>query len=651
MCGFAGFVSVPFPGNAESLLQGMGNKIAHRGPDADGTWCYPDAGLGLVHRRLAIQDLSPLGAQPMHSGTDRYTIVFNGEIYNFLALRAELEKLGVTFRGHSDTEVMLEAFEAWGIPAALDRFNGMFAFALWDRDTQELTLARDRLGEKPLYYGTQAGSLVFGSELKALKVHPSWQGEIDRNAITLLLRHNLIPAPHTIYENVFKLPPASFITFSLPTSLAALPEPQRYWRLESAFGDSPGLAERQPLAAVADQLERCLSEVIAQQMISDVPLGAFLSGGIDSSTVVALMQRVGSEPVRSFSIGFEEPGFNEAEHAKAVAAHLGARHTEMYVSPDDALALIPRLPVLYDEPFADSSQLPTFLVSQMTRQHVTVALSGDGGDELFCGYPRYLSVASAWGRRGTFNSRARRLATAFPPALMAQLVTAMVPGQRGRASASVEERLRQERGSALAKNLAEFYRQKVSFWADPKRLVKGAREPDYALTLPVPESVAADPLKSLMWLDLNWYLPDDILVKVDRAAMACSLETRVPMLDRRVVEFALSIPTALNVENGQGKRVLREVLYRHVPRELVDRPKQGFAVPLGHWLRTVLRDWAEALLDAQRLEREGYLNAKPVRRLWDAHLRGVDDHAYSLWGVLMFQAWLEHENTEPAGYR
>lgn len=642
MCGFAGFLSKPFPGDAEALLRRMGQRIAHRGPDADGVWQDAQVGVGLVHRRLAIQDLSPAGAQPMVSRSGRYILAFNGEIYNFRTLRAELESLGNAFRSHSDTEVMLAAFETWGIAAALDRFNGMFAFALYDTTGRELILARDRLGEKPLYYGLQNGVLVFGSELKALCEHPAWRGEVNRDSIVLLLRHNLIPAPHTIYRDIFKLPPASFVTISVAGTMDSLPQPYRYWKLENAFQERPTTS----LSESADELEQCLRSVIGEQMISDVPLGAFLSGGIDSSTVAALMQSQSSQPVRTFSIGFREPGFNEAEHAKAVADHLRTRHTEMYVAPEDALALIPSLPTLYDEPFADSSQLPTYLVSKMTRQHVTVALSGDGGDELFCGYPRYLSTVNAWANRRTGKALARRVMAALPPTASARMIKALAPGQSNRAAVSLEQRLRQERSVNAADTLAEFYQQKVSFWPEPARLVKGGHEPTYALTEPIPGGVLGNPLKTLMWLDLNWYLPDDILVKVDRAAMACSLETRVPMLDRRVVEFALGLPTHLNIENGVGKRVLREVLYRHVPRSLVDRPKQGFAVPLGQWLRTALRDWAEALLAEDRLEREGFFEAGPVRGLWQAHLAGQDDHSFPLWGVLMFQAWFERHSVD-----
>jgi asparagine synthase (glutamine-hydrolysing) len=638
MCGFAGLVAGNGSaklGPVERILESMGDALQHRGPDGAGIWFKDNT--GLVHRRLSIQDLSAAGSQPMNSASSRFVLAFNGEIYNFRHLRSELEKIGVVFKGYSDTEVMLAAFEAWGVESSLDRFNGMFAFALVDLTDRQLILARDRMGEKPLYYGWQKGALLFGSELKALQAHPSWEGEIDRSALTLLLRHNLIPAPHTIYQNIAKLPPASWVTFQLDGKSELWPDPKRYWSLEEAFRPSRIVS----LVAAADELESRLTEVIGEQMIADVPLGAFLSGGIDSSTVVALMQKQVSQAVRTFTIGFQEKGFNEAEQARAVAGHLGTCHTELYVSPEDGLKVIPDLASIYDEPFADSSQIPTWLVSCMTRQHVTVALSGDGGDELFCGYPRYPDTVNAWNGRGSLKSRLRRLAAVMPPELMAQMIRLLVPGQRGRSVMTLAERLRQEGCLAKAHCLPEYYRRQVGFWAEPEALVKGGQELEYALTGEIPYNIADDPLKTLMWLDLNWYLPDDILVKVDRAAMACSLETRVPLLDRRIVEFALSLPTDLNMEAGIGKRVLREVLYRHVPREMVERPKQGFAVPLGQWLRTSLRDWAESLLDENRLKREGYFYPTPIRRLWKAHLAGVDDHAYALWGVLMFQAWLD----------
>lgn len=617
----------------------MEAALTHRGPDDSGILWMPDAGLGVAHRRLSIQDLSPAGAQPMWSESGRFVITYNGEIYNFAVLSRELEGLGHEFRGHSDTEVMLAAFEAWGIEGALDRFAGMFAFAVWDRQANALWLARDRMGEKPLYYGWAGDTFLFASELKALRVHPAFRAEVNRDALPLLLRHNYIPAPHSIYRGVFKLPPAHVLRVPLDADARDV-EPRRYWKLEAAFEPAPSDLDAE---SAADELERRLGEVLEEQMVADVPLGAFLSGGIDSSTVVALMQQRASQPVRTFTIGFDEPGFNEAEHAAAVAAHLGTDHTEMYVTSRDARDVIPDLPRIYDEPFADSSQIPTHLVSRLTRQHVTVSLSGDGGDELFAGYDRYRTALGAWRRHRTepgVRQRLERLLLALPDPLAASAART-VGGQRGLSDAGLHEKLNRERLLRRAPSLAAHYRQYIGYWSDPASLVPGAVEPDYALTAALPDSIARlSPLKQLQWMDLNSYLPDDILAKVDRAAMAVSLETRVPMLDHRFVAFALGLPDRLNRRDGVGKQVLRRVLNRHVPSALVDRPKQGFAVPVASWLRGELRDWAEHHLDESRLRSEGFWDATRVRRTWADHLARRGDYSFQLWGVLMFQAWL-----------
>ncbi|MDL0429705.1 asparagine synthase (glutamine-hydrolyzing) [Marinobacter sp. TBZ242] len=641
MCGFAGFAGTGQSNNNKDLvevtLRKMGDAIVHRGPDDGGVWLNGNLTVGLSHRRLSILDLSPLGAQPMASASGRFVIAFNGEIYNFQVLRDELLAGGANFRGHSDTEVMLAAFEAWGVEEALGRFAGMFAFALFDQQEQQLFLARDRMGEKPLYYGWQGNALVFGSELKALQQHPDWRGEINRSALPLLVRHNLIPAPHTIYSGISKLPPSSFVAIDLARlEPGYLPEPTRYWRLEDQFAESQDWT----LETAADRLETLLTEVVGEQMVSDVPLGAFLSGGVDSSTVVALMQKQASTPVKTFSIGFNEEGFNEAEHAAAVAQHLGTDHTELYVTEQDALKVIPLLGKMYDEPFADSSQIPTFLVSEMTRKKVTVALSGDGGDELFCGYTRYPGTVDAWNRRGAIKPRLESLFARMPESLSVLAARALMPSQRHRSKGGVSFRLDATRAVAGAGNLSEFYRRRVSLWPYPGKALTMADEPIYGLNAPLPQSVPDNDLKTLMWRDLNWYLPDDILVKVDRAAMACSLETRIPMLDHRVVSFALGLPTKLNVKDGVGKQVLRSVLYRHVPRELIDRPKQGFAVPIASWLRGALREWAEALLEPSRLREQGYWQVETVRWFWEEHLSGREDYSFQLWGILMFQAWL-----------
>lgn len=638
MCGFCGFWE---PSNSAKIdakfLRLMSRSLKHRGPDAEGIWKDDDLDLSLVHRRLAIQDLSPQGAQPMVSRSGRYVIAFNGEIYNFRQLTAELSALGAEFSGHSDTEVMLAGFEYWGILESLRRFSGMFAFALVDRWENKLWLARDRMGEKPLYYGWQGEALVFGSELKPLTHHPQWQGEINRNALPFLLRHNLIPAPHTIYVGIHKLLPASTVTFDLDaTKSGVYPESQRYWRLEDQFRESPEWT----FDAASRHLETLLTDVIGEQMISDVPLGAFLSGGIDSSTVVALMQKQATQPVRTFSIGFREEGFNEAEHAAAVAKHLRTEHTEFYATEQDALEVIPKLAQIYDEPFADSSQIPTYLVSRITKKHVTVALSGDGGDELFCGYTRYPATLSDWQNRNTLKAWAKSALTKLPAGPTAHAVKTMVPSQSRRSVTAIRRRLESLGAIANADSLSDFYRQKVSLWSFPEAALINGVEPSYGLTARLPQGVPEESLKTLMWRDLNWYLPDDILVKVDRAAMACSLETRVPMLDHRVVEFALGLPTSLNMHNGVGKQVLRSVLYRHVPRELIDRPKQGFAVPIAAWLRGALKDWANGLLEPVKLGKEGFWNVDTVSCIWNEHLSGREDYSFQLWGVLMFQAWL-----------
>ncbi|MGP9831187.1 asparagine synthase (glutamine-hydrolyzing) [Marinobacter sp. NSM] len=642
MCGFAGFVSTkPFAG-AEVVLEQMGRAIEHRGPDAAGVWFDHSLSLGLSHRRLSIIDLSEFGAQPMASESGRFVIAFNGEIYNFRLLRKELEAKGAIFRGHSDTEVMLAAFEAWGVEAALQRLSGMFAFALVDNRFRKLYLARDRMGEKPLYYGWQGESLLFGSELRALRQHPAWQGAIDTSVLPALLRHNVIPAPRTIHQGICKLPPASYVCLDLdhPQS-GQLPDPQRYWMLETSFKEHSGYT----LESAADELERLLKQSISDQMVSDVPLGAFLSGGIDSSTVVGIMQSLASQPVRTFSIGFHEKGFNEAEHAAAVAKHLGTEHTELYVTEREARNLVPEIPAIYDEPFADSSQIPTYLVSQMTRKHVTVALSGDGGDELFCGYTRYPGMLGAWNKRSSIISHLKRIACSLPPGLSARLIRAIVSSQKSRSLEAIQYQLRRIQSIAGARDLSDFYRRSVSLWPDPAMALKDAGEYNYGLNRTLAEGIPDNTLKTLMWRDLNWYLPDDILTKVDRAAMACSLETRIPMLDPAIVSFALGLPEELNLQGGVGKQVLRTVLYRYVPKHLIDRPKQGFAVPVAAWLRGGLLEWAEELLAEHRLNDQGYWHTKRIRWLWEEHLSGREDYSFELWGILMFQAWFDHNQS------
>lgn len=651
MCGLAGLLfSTGAADAALDACRAMTNAIQRRGPDDQGHWQDIMQGVVLGHRRLAIVDLTEAGAQPMTSTSGRYVIAYNGEIYNHLDLRSQIAAMGCApaWRGHSDTETLLVAIETWGMEAALERCIGMFAIALWDREQRILTLARDRIGEKPLYYGWQGDGdravFLFGSELKALRAHPAFRAPIDRDALALYLRHNYIPAPHSIHQGIRKLPPGTLLTVSLERREPAI---TTYWSaidavLSGARGDRLSIS---PAEAV-DELETLLKSAVAQQMVADVPLGAFLSGGVDSSAIVALMQTQSSRPVKTFTIGFHEAGYNEAEHAKAVAKHLGTEHTELYVTAEEAMAVIPQLPTLYDEPFADSSQIPTYLVSQLARRHVTVSLSGDAGDELFGGYSRYTATASLWRKLSQLPVPLRHAA--------ARSITSISPDTWSRMagwlpSARFQHRFgdRMHKGAGVlgSRTIDDLYHGLVSHWGDPASVVIGGREPPTLLTGRRPDLAGLDPIERMMALDLVTYLPDDILAKVDRAAMAVSLESRVPMLDHRVVEFAWRLPMACKLRDGVGKWALRKVLYRHVPQSLIDRPKMGFGVPIDVWLRGPLRGWAEALLDESRLRREGFFDPTLIRRKWAEHLGGSRNWAYHLWDVLMFQSWLEFQTS------
>lgn len=652
MCGFAGFLSRRDIGDAnyiEHILTDMGNAIYHRGPDSSGIWADRFSGVGFVHRRLAIVDLSSAGHQPMSSEDDRYVLIFNGEIYNHLTLRSELDSLGRSpvWRGHSDTETLLAGFVAWGVEATLARCIGMFAIALWDRRLKILTLARDRLGEKPLFYGWQnpcdKAVFVFGSELKALRAYPLFSRDVDRDALALFMRHNYIPAPYSIYRGVRKLPPGCILTVSNSDSE---PKISSYWKASSVARSGMDKPFKGTDQEAVDELERLAGDAVKQQMISDVPLGAFLSGGIDSSAIVALMQSQSARPVKTFTIGFNEKGFNEAEHARAVANHLGTDHTELYVTSQEAMAVIPKLPLIYDEPFADSSQIPTFLISQMARHHVTVALSGDAGDELFGGYSRYLQADRVWRTLDKLPSflrvgvsKAIRSVSVENWNRLAGPVLPFFPERK----ANVGDRAHKFAGLVGHPDYLSFYRRFVTHWPSPEQIVIGAKEPDNYFTRNVDRVNAAGNIEGMMLADTLTYLPDDILVKVDRAAMSVSLETRVPFLDHRVVEFAWRLPFDMKVREGKGKWALRQMLYRHVPRELIDRPKMGFGVPLGEWLRGPLRDWAESLLNTSRIRREGYFNPEMVAQTWGEHISGTRNWQYLLWDVLMFQAWNHNE--------
>ncbi|MGZ8285466.1 MAG: asparagine synthase (glutamine-hydrolyzing) [Allosphingosinicella sp.] len=647
MCGIAGFIGGRFDHGgqgARAILARMTGAIAYRGPDSAGAWLDPEPGVALGHRRLAILDLSPAGEQPMTSPSGRFVTVYNGEIYNHLELR---ERLAGPWRGHSDTETLLAAIEAWGVEKALGQCAGMFALALWDREEKALILARDRLGEKPLYYGWQGegadAAFLFGSELKALARHPAFRREIDRQALALFTRFNYVPAPHSIYAGIAKLPPGTFLTLRAGEKDPAITP---YWSAAQVAAEGVAAPLDIGPEEATDALERVLSKAVSQQMISDVPLGAFLSGGVDSSTVVALMQAQSSRPVKSFSIGFDDPAYNEAEHAGAVARHLGTDHVELYVRPEDALAVIPSLPSIYDEPFADASQVPTLLVSRLARRQVTVALSGDGGDELFAGYNRYRLAARNWGRISKLPRPLRRA--------MAQGLVALSPERWNKVAgavspilpASLRLSLPGEKVHKAARGLAsgsadELYQGLVSSWRDPGEIVIGGAEPATLGPRTLARLEGLPVCERMMALDMLTYLPDDILAKVDRAAMSVSLETRVPLLDHRVVEYAWRLPLDLKLRGGETKWVLRQLLYRHVPRALIERPKMGFGIPIDAWLRGPLKGWAEELISERRLAGEGYFRPGPIRAAWDAHHSGRANMQYQLWAILMFQSWLE----------
>lgn len=653
MCGIVGVFSPHGSTGLQQAAASMAYAIAHRGPDGAGVWVEQRVGLALGHRRLSVIDPSPAGEQPMHSACGRYVMVFNGEIYNHELLRLELEKAQQApafWRGHSDTETLLACFAAWGVERTLQATVGMFAVALWDRLSCCLTLARDRMGEKPIYWGWNGGRLLFASELKAFKACPGFVADIDRDAIALLLRHACIPAPYCIYAGLHKLCPGMYISLPLGRQDAArAAQPVSYWRLNDAV--QSGLAS--PFSGTVDEaisaLDRQLAASVRAQMLSDVPLGAFLSGGVDSTLIVALMQNQSSEPVRTFTIGFDDQHYDEASHARAIAAHLGTQHTELYIEPQDMLTVVGLLPTLYDEPFADSSQIPTYLVSRLARQHVTVALSGDGGDELFGGYNTYHFAPSIWQRiDGLPSSLRNALAAGLSKPSVTAWNRALLPLQRCLPSglnALSGERLHKLASLLPARSREDFYLRLSSHWSRPESIVLGAQEPSTLLGLPQawPESDHFE--HWMMAMGAQTYMADDILVKVDRASMANSLEVRSPMLDHRLVELAWRMPLDLKIRNGTGKWLLRQVLNRYIPQSLMERPKMGFCVPLAAWLRGPLRDWSEALLSTSRLRNDGYFDDQRVRAAWTAHTDNLNDCSSKLWCVLMFQAWLDEERS------
>lgn len=651
MCGIAGILD-PQQSTTKYELAGLASLMAaplhHRGPDDAGVWVDASAGVALGHRRLAVIDLSNAAAQPLTSSCGNWTVAYNGELYGFQAVREALRAAGRRFRGHSDTEVLVESLAEWGLRTTLERCNGMFAFAAWDHRRRLLHLARDRLGEKPLYYGMAGPHVVFGSELKAIRAHPQFVARVDRRAVAAFLRWSFVPAPHSIFEGVYKLPPGTVVSLGAGMH-GSLPSPRPYWSAPEVIRagvDAPLDADDRHLT---DALEDLLRVAVAERMVADVPLGAFLSGGVDSSLVTALMQAQSSRPVRTFSVDVGDYELAEGRHAAAVARHLGTEHTEIHLSHEDALEVIPELPTVYDEPFGDPSQIPTLLIARAARAHVTVGMSGDGGDELFGGYNRYTLGATAWRRLRPWP-RAMRAAlggmiAAVPaPAYdhVLRIGAAAVPGHLRLARAG--DKMHKLAGLMGAGDEADLYLRAVSQWTDPARVVGTAE------VAPLGSGMSAldDPILTFMARDALVVLPDNMLVKVDRATMAASMEARVPILDHRVFAFAWRLPPAMRVRDGRGKWILRQVLRRYVPDTLVDRPKTGFDPPIDRWLRDPLREWAETLLSPTSLTRHGLIDPAPVRKAWAAHLVGGRNHDYRLWAVLMLSAWLEQLDAQPA---
>lgn len=631
MCGISGGINI---NNIYDDSRKMVASLNHRGPDDNGVWLDNDNGIALGHARLSILDLSKSGHQPMHSSSNRWVIAYNGEVYNFKELREQLKKLGKIFKSESDTEVILESIDSFGVEKTASQLIGMFAFSVWDKQEKILYLVRDRLGIKPLYWGHFGDFFLFGSELRALRECKDWRPEIDRNSLANYFRHNYIPAPHSIYKNVYKLLPGHILTYKVGEQ----PNIQPFWKLSDYEVNNTELGNE---SDILDSLHELLSDAITKRMVADVPLGAFLSGGIDSSTVAAIMQANSSKPINTFTIGFDEAAYNEAEHALAVSKHLGTNHSELYVSPQKAMDTIPLIPEIYDEPFSDSSQIPTYLVSKMAREHVTVSLSGDGGDECFAGYSRYF-LASRMNQYQQFLPDCLK-------ALLAQGIQMFSPGTLDAASQFLPQKLRPSQfghrlhkfANILNEDEDGFYRRLISHWDNNNELVLNGEEYkglvwDKELQHKIPNFI-----ERMCYIDMMTYLPDDILTKVDRASMAVSLEARVPLLDHRVVEFSRKIPLHMKIRDGQGKWALRQVLYKYVPKELVERPKMGFGVPIDKWLRGPLREWAEDLLEENKIQQQGLLNYNLIKEKWDEHLSGKRNWQYLIWDVLMFQAWHE----------
>ena len=653
MCGIAGLIDRRLPGRQQLLnLAGeMAERLTHRGPDDRGVWAQESAGVALGFRRLAIIDLSPAGHQPMESACSRYVISFNGEVYNHREMRNELQKRAHRFTGTSDTEVMLAAISEWGLRDAVGRFVGMFAFALWDSLEQKLYLVRDRLGIKPLYYSWTPNVFLFASELKALHAHPSFIGKIDRRALALMQRFGYIPDPHCIYDDARKLLPGNLLVIPAGSSPFQEPRISPYWSIDDIRAAEPPDRAMGPEEEAESRLDALIREAVRLRMIADVPVGAFLSGGIDSSMVVAVMQGMAQRSVKTFTIGFEEEGFNEANQAREVAKHLGTDHTELVVTASTAQSVIPRLPEMFDEPFADSSQIPTYLVSALARRDVTVSLSGDGGDELFNGYDRYVLGARTWKHLArcprALRDPASKILHRFSPdqwdAIYRKFYRFLPPRQQ---VSGFGRKIHKLANLLAAQSPGDFYRLLVSQWQDGSEILLDASEPTTAFNYFRDAQSPASFLESMARTDLMTYMPGDILAKVDRASMSVGLEARVPLLDHRIVEFALRLPMSFKVRKDVGKYILRKLLYKYVPQKLVDRPKMGFGVPIGQWLRGPLREWAQDLLDERAIRDAAYFRADKLRQLWSEHLTGQVDWSSRLWTVLMFQSWLKRWKTK-----
>lgn len=638
MCGIAGYLGeVKHP---IDCLTKMADAISHRGPDNKGVWSDHNPSIGFAHSRLSILDLSSAGNQPMHSSSGNYVIIFNGEIYNHKSLRSELELINQrNWLGHSDTETLLAAIEEWGLKKTLVKAKGMFAIALWDKSSNKLSLACDRIGEKPLYYGWVNNQFVFSSELKSIKVFPEFNNRIDTNSLALFLRFNSIPAPYSIYKDIFKLEPGQIVEINSQSSKL---EKYKFWSLEEVYKNGSENKFRGSSVQAINQLENILSEAVSSQMQSDVPLGAFLSGGIDSSTIVALMQSYSSSQVNTFTIGFNSKEFDESKHAEMVANHLGTNHFNKFVTEKDALDVIPNLPDIYDEPFADSSQIPTYLVSKFAKEKVTVALSGDAGDELFGGYNRYIFSQKMFKNISKTPDSIKKLMSKIMFSLSEENWNFILGRLMRNQYSNIGHKIHKTANIVSSKSIRDLHFKLISQIQNPSDWLKDSNEYESVFNDNEDRFKELDSVEIMMAYDLISYLPTDILTKVDRAAMSVSLETRVPFLDPDVIQFSASIPMKFKIRNGVTKWLLREVLYKHVPKDLIERPKMGFAVPLAEWLRGPLKDWAESLLDEKRLHQEGFFNVEFVRDKWSEHISGRRNWSHQLWNVLMFQAWLEN---------